>query len=37
MLTARDMLQMATVNGATVAGLGGKVGSLPRARRRTSS
>ena len=28
MLTARDMLQMATVNGATVAGLGGKVGSL---------
>ncbi len=28
MLTARDMLQMATVNGATVAGLGGTVGSL---------
>jgi 5-methylthioadenosine/S-adenosylhomocysteine deaminase len=28
MLTARDMLQMATVNGATVAGLEGKVGSL---------
>jgi cytosine/adenosine deaminase-related metal-dependent hydrolase len=28
MLTARDMLQMATVNGAKVAGLEGKVGSL---------
>jgi 5-methylthioadenosine/S-adenosylhomocysteine deaminase len=28
MLTARDMLEMATVNGARVAGLSGKVGSL---------
>jgi len=28
MLTARDMLQMATVNGARVAGLDGRVGSL---------
>jgi cytosine/adenosine deaminase-related metal-dependent hydrolase len=28
MLTARDMLEMATINGARVAGLDGKVGSL---------